>query len=270
MLLIIRLLLLSFASLASAASIKDDSTSILIDLLQKKNSLTLMTHALLALREERIFAEMHRHLQNAGSSKTYASSSNGQRDLKPDSTKSAKSKSAKAAQCGCETYEAELAALKEEMSTPQWLFVQVADKCTLDMSGDTPTIESATFHPDTEWFTDRPFQFEKTQLTQNWFANFNEMFSDEDGFPNAAMTLVKDDQSLGVVVSVFVNGYVEDGEGEGDQSVYGYNLNQSEEQKKVTSLEELMGGEDKVEFDHCSFFIDIIENYRKVQGFGRI
>ena len=41
------------------------------------------------------------------------------------------------------------------------------------------------------------------------------------------MTLVKDDVSLGVVVSVFVNGYIK----EGDQDVYGYNLNQSEEQK---------------------------------------
>ena len=193
--LIIRILFL-FASLASVASIKDDGTSILIDLLQEKNSQTLMTHALLSLREEHIFVEMHRRLQNAGSSKTYASSSNGQRDLKPDSTKSAKSKSAKASQCGCETYEAELAALKEEMKKPEWLFVQVADKCTLDMSGDTPTIESATFHPDTEWFSDRPFQFENTQLTQDWFANFNEMFSDENGFPNAAMTLVNDDQSM--------------------------------------------------------------------------
>ena len=213
-----------------------------------------MTHALLALREERIFKGMHRRLQNAGSS-TYASSSNlGQRNLKPDSTKSAKSKSAKAAQCGCETYEAELAALKEEMSTPQWLFVQVADKCTLDMSGDTPTIESAAFHPDTEMFSDRPLRFENSTLTQEWFVNFNSFFTDEDGSPNAAMTLVKDFQSLGVVVSAFVNGYAK--EGEDDQTIYGYNLNQSEEQKKVTSLEELLDGQVKVEFDHCSFFID--------------
>ena len=216
----------------------------------------------MSLREERIFAGMHRRLQNAGSS-TYASSSNlGQRNLKPDSTKSAKSKSAKVAQCGCETYEAELAALKEEMKKPEWLFVQVADKCTLDMSGDTPTIESATFHPDTEWFTDRPFQFENTTTTQDWFANFNELFSDENGFPNTAMTLVNDNQSMGVAVSVFANGYTKDGES-GDQTVYGYHLIQSEEQEKVQSLEEVMGGQDKVEFDHCSFFIDGTWGYGK-------
>ncbi len=35
-----------------------------------------------------------------------------------------------------------------------------------------------------------------------------------------------------------------------------YNLNQSEEQAKVKSLEEIMAGKDKVEIDHCSFFID--------------
>ena len=91
------------------------------------------------------------------------------------------------------------------------------------------------------------------------------MFSDKDGFPNAAMTLVNDDQSLGVVVSVFANGYTntKEGEGEsGDQTIYGYHLIQSEEQKKVQSLEELMGGQDKVEFDHCSFFIDYALGYR--------
>ena len=199
-----------------------------------------------------------------------SSSSHGQRDLKPDSTKSAKSKSAKA-NCGCETYEAELAALKQEMLTPKWLFAQVADKCILDMSGDTPTIESASFHEDTEMFSDRPFRYENTTLTPDWFTNFNELFSDEDGFPNAAMTLVKDDESLGVVVSAFVNGYIEGGESEGDETVYGYNLNQSEEQKKVKSLEELMDDEDKMEFDHCTFFIDAADvgclGSRLPQGF---
>ena len=60
---------------------------------------------------------------------------------------------------------------------------------------------------------------------------------------------------MGVAVSVFANGYTKAGES-GGQTVYGYNLIQSEEQEKVQSLEELMGGQDKVEFDHCSFFID--------------
>eukprot|EP00986_Skeletonema_menzelii_P004832 scaffold1694_cov118-Skeletonema_menzelii.AAC.4 len=203
------------ASSASAASINDDDD---------------VGEANKALREESIFAGMHRRLQKPSSSDTYStftstsssSSSHEPRDLKPDSTKSAKSgsKSAKSksakAQCGCETYEAELEALKEEMSTPQWLAVQVGDKCILDMSGDTPTIESSNFHKDTELFTDRPLKFENSTLTSDWFTNFDEIFDDEDGFPNAAMTLVKDDKSVGVVVTAFVNGYIKDGESEGD------------------------------------------------------
>ena len=66
---------------------------------------------------------------------------------------------------------------------------------------------------------------------------------------------------MGVAVSVFANGYTKAGES-GGQTVYGYNLIQSEEQEKVQSLEELMGGQDKVEFDHCSFFIDYALGYR--------
>ena len=219
-------LFIVITSSASAASIRDDvdeankvqassvvatPTSNLIDVLQKQNSLTLTTHALQTLREESIFSGMHRRLQKAGSSSDYSaftsSSSNKPRNLKPDSAKSAKSgsKSAKSksakAQRGCETYEAELAALKEEMSTPKWLILQVGDKCILDMSGDTPTIESSNFHKDTELFTDRPIKFENSTLTQDWFTNFNEIFNDGDGFPNAAITLVKDDESVGVVVT---------------------------------------------------------------------
>ncbi len=140
------------------------------------------------------------------------------------------------------------------MTQAQWLFVQVADKCVLDVSGDTPTIESAHFHEDTEMFTDRPITLENTTSTQNAFTKFNELFNDGDGWPNTAMTFVNDDESVGVVVTAFVNGYIKDGEG--NQTIYGYDLNQSEEQKKVKSLEDIMGGQDKVEFDHCSFFID--------------
>ena len=122
------------------------------------------------------------------------------RKLKPDSTKSSKndSKSSKA-QYGCDTIKAELedikakladteaklAALQEEMTQAQWLFVQAADKCVLDISGDTPTIESAHFHGDTELFTDRPLTYANTTSTQNWFTKFNELFDYGDGWPNS-------------------------------------------------------------------------------------
>jgi hypothetical protein len=130
------------------------------------------------------------------------------RKLKPDSTKSSKndsksskndSKSSKA-QYGCDTIEAKLAdteaklalagteaklaALQEEMTQAQWLFVQAADKCVLDISGETPTIESANFHGDTELFTDRPLTFENRTSTQNWFTKFNVLFDYGDGWPN--------------------------------------------------------------------------------------
>ena len=57
-----------------------------------------------------------------------------------------------------------------------------------------------------------------------------------------------DDESVGVVVTAFVNGYIKK-DGEGNRPIYGYNLNQSEEQKRVVkSLEDIMAGKDKVEF----------------------
>jgi hypothetical protein len=56
------------------------------------------------------------------------------------------------------------------------------------------------------------------------------------------------DESVGVVVTAFVNGYIKK-DGEGNRPIYGYNLNQSEEQKRVVkSLEDIMAGKDKVEF----------------------
>ena len=243
---------------AAAASINDNQKSKLIN-----QHHFLPFQALQALRESR----EKRLLEVSSSSPSHES-----RELKPDSTKSSKtksskndSKSSKAQYGSCDTIEAELtdikaklAALQEEMTQAQWLFVQAADKCVLDMTGDSPTIESANFHGDTELFTDRPLTYANTTSTSNWFTNFNELFNDGDGWPNSAMTFVNDDESVGVVVSAFVNGYTKakDGDGEGNQTIYGYNLNQSEDQKKVKSLEELMDGKDKVEFDHCSFFID--------------
>ena len=55
-------------------------------------------------------------------------------------------------------------------------------------------------------------QLEKTEPTSDWFNNFNEMFNDEKGMPNAALTIVYDDMSKDVIVSVFAEGYVKEGE----------------------------------------------------------
>ena len=184
--------------------------------------------------------------------------------------KAAKSKSAKASeddsslftnddvQAKLDTCEAELDTYKTDASKPHWLFVQMADMCVMYLKDGVYYIESSNFHEDTEWFTDRPMQLEKTQPTSDWFNSFNERFDDGKGMPNAALTFVDGDESKDVVVSVFAEGYTKEGEGDLDVGVltHGYKLDQSSSQKKVLALEELMGGEDSVEFDHCSMFID--------------
>ena len=149
-------------------------------------------------------------------------------------------------------------------AAPKWLFVQMADMCTLYRNVDGEYhIESSKFHKNTEWFTDRPFQFEATQPTSEWFNNFTELFDDEKGMPNAALTIVHDDISRDVVVSVFAEGYIiKDTEGEGggggEGHTYGYKLEQSTSQESELSLEALMDGEDSVTLDHCSMFIDVV------------
>jgi len=187
------------------------------------------------------------------------------------STKSDKAKSAKAyskAQkeandsalfTSCADVQAELDAYKAAATAPHWLFVQMADMCTLYLKDGVYHLESSNFHKDTEWFTDRPMQLEKTEATSDWFNNFNELFDDEKGMPNAALTIVDDDMSKDVVVSVFAEGYVKEGEGdEGEVTTYGYKLEQSTDQESVMALASLMeDGEDSVTFDHCSMFIDM-------------
>ena len=120
-------------------------------------------------------------------------------------------------------------------------------------------MESSMFLDYTEEFSDRPFQYENTIPTSIWFGSrFNNIFEDsKDGWPNAAISLVDDDESKGIVVSAFVNGYVIN---QDDTAIYGYELDQSEDQASVMSLEELLGDEDERIFDHCSFFIDSVDN----------
>ena len=106
----------------------------------------------------------------------------------------------------CSDVQAKLDTCEAAASAPSWLFVQMADMCTLYRDDDGVFyLESSKFHEDTEWFTDRPLQLEKTEPTADWFNNFNEMFDDENekGMPNAALTIVDDDMSKDVVVSVF-------------------------------------------------------------------
>eukprot|EP00984_Skeletonema_dohrnii_P015597 scaffold6773_cov115-Skeletonema_dohrnii-CCMP3373.AAC.7 len=214
----------------------------------KKKTSSISSH-LPNFRQESVVNIMHVLSENRG------------RRLRPDDevgSLNAKttSKSAKASSSSCQ---AKLDTCQAAASTPKWLFVQMADMCNLYRNEDGEYhIESSNFHKNTEWFTDRPFQFEATQSTSEWFKNFTELFDDETGMPNAALTIVHDDISRDVVVSVFAEGYIKDteGEGGGEGQTYGYKLEQSTSQESAMSLDDLMDGDDSVTLDHCSMFID--------------
>ena len=160
-----------------------------------------------------------------------------------------------------DTCNAELAAQIAKDNSPKYLFAQQADKCKLSKKEDGRIfMESSSFLDVTEKFSDRPFRYEYTIPTSTWFGSsgFNNIFNhSKDGWPNAAISLVEDDESVGIVVSAFINGYVLNKD---DTVTYGYELYQYDEQAKVMSLDELLGEEDERIFDHCSFFIDDTAN----------
>lgn len=120
----------------------------------------------------------------------------------------------------------ELADCQADANEPKWLIVQLADMCTLfkDEKGEL-YIESSTFYENTEWFTDKPFQLETTQPTEDWFNAFDEIFelegdeNENDIKPNAPLTFVDDESSMEVVVSVFAQAYVKKGLFESDMPI---------------------------------------------------
>ena len=217
------------------------------------------------VRRNRYFRKL---LDNSGNFQLFAKSGKAASTKSDKATKSSKALGSKAKGqkveeddtsslfSTCSDVKAKLDTCEAAATAPHWLFVQMADMCTLFRDDDGVFyLESNKFHEDTEWFTDRPMQLEKTEPTSEWFGNFNEMFDDEKGMPNAALTIVDDDTSKDVVVSVFAEAYVKEGESEGGVT-YGYELKQSTEQESVLSLEDLMEGEESVTFDHCSMFIE--------------
>eukprot|EP00985_Skeletonema_marinoi_P026052 scaffold19821_cov166-Skeletonema_marinoi.AAC.9 len=201
----------------------------LVEISSPKKKTSSMSSHLTNFRHESVVNIIHSLSENRG------------RRLRPDdvvgvSAKSTKttSKSAKASSSSCQ---AKLDTCQAAAAAPNWLFVQMADMCTLYRNVDGEYhIESSKFHKNTEWFTDRPFQYEATQPTSEWFNNFTELFDDEkEGY------IIKDTE----------------GEGGGEGHTYGYKLEQSTSQESVMSLEALMDGEDSVTLDHCSMFIDV-------------
>ncbi len=193
------------------------------------------------------------------------------RQLRKDSksNKSSKSKSAKNVGCICDntddlsdqTQKEELDQCKQDLEelkkpSPAYLFVQMADGCIFKQDEDgSISIHSDDFLEDTEQFSDKPFRYESTVPTNEFFDKFDSTyFPDPDDKPNAAITLMDEGVSEGVVVSVFASAFHETDE-EG-KTVYGYKLTQSEEQDAVKSLKDIMDGKDTNVYDHCSVFID--------------
>ena len=110
-------------------------------------------------------------------------------------------------------------------------------------------------------FSDRPFTYEDEISTESFFDSFDDSFTaDNGGKPNAAITLVQNDESKDVVVSVFVKAVVKHKD-DPDGPTYVYKLEQSDEQESVTSLSDVLGGKDKITYDHCSIFIDVSTCY---------
>ena len=140
---------------------------------------------------------------------------------------------------------------------PSYLFVQMADDCIFQITDNGNTVlKSQNFHGDTVIFSDRPFEYAETASTEFFFENFDDAFNDDNGGkPNAAITLVTNDESKDIVVSVFVKAVVKHKDSP-DGPTYVYKLEQSDEQAAVKSLSEVMGDKDKITYDHCSIFID--------------
>jgi len=145
----------------------------------------------------------------------------------------------------------------EKEEGPKYLFVQIADQCIFQTTdGGNLVLKSRHFHGDTMVFSDRPFTYEEEISTESFFDGFDDAFNaDNGGKPNAAITLVQNDESKDVVVSVLVKAVVKH-QDDPDGPTYVYKLEQSDEQTSVTSLIDVMGGKDKMTYDHCSIFID--------------
>ena len=141
---------------------------------------------------------------------------------------------------------------------PSYLFVQMADQCIFQTTeGGNTILKSRHFHGDTIMFSDRPFTYEAAIPTESFFGTFHVDFNvNNGGMPNAAVTLIQNNESQDIVVSTFVKAVVKRGEDDPTGPTYVYKLEQSDEQASVESLSDVLGGEDKVVYDHCSIFID--------------
>ena len=134
--------------------------------------------------------------------------------------------------------EENLATCEEKEEGPSYMFVQMADQCIFQTTdGGNTVLKSRHFHDVTVVFSDRPFEYEEEIATESFFDDFDATFNaGNGGKPNAAITLVQNDESKDVVVSVFVKAVVKHRD-DPDGPTYVYKLEQSDEQASVASLQ---------------------------------
>jgi hypothetical protein len=142
----------------------------------------------------------------------------------------------------------------EQEEDASFLYVQMADQCTFEQWKDgTYRFYSSDFHASTYEFTDMPFEEERELSTGEFFSEFHSVYFQENEHPNTSFTLVDNDNSDGVVVSALASAFVEYANGE---QAYGYVLDQSDSQRSVRSLSDVLDGGSEKTHDHCSLFID--------------
>jgi len=140
------------------------------------------------------------------------------------------------------------------------LYVQMANKCKLSRVGGMYTLSSSDMFDETWAFKDRPIRYETTMTTQDFFNDFDKIFSeDTGGFPNGAITFVSEDDLTefnGPLVTVMIKASVMERNDETGMILYTYELKQEGTQASIIPLDDFFDNEDEVEYADCSLFID--------------
>ena len=153
-----------------------------------------------------------------------------------------------------------------EAEQPTLLFTQMARTCKLKRKtdGDGETYyewSSKDMDDDTYVFSDRPYQIAYTMTTESFVDDFDDTFSKESGGkPNGAITFRHENSGRfeGPLISVLV-----EAAHKSDVDKFVYELRQSRDQEEVNALDDFFkekDGEDVVEYEMCTLFIDFVSN----------
>ena len=170
-------------------------------------------------------------------------------------SKKKKGKKAKSSFCDAKILEAEdqIDALKDkvaELTKPSYLGIQTAPTCRIER-GQSPgkyKLISDAIVDDTFIFSDRPFTLEYSMKTEEFVADFDDIF--KQGPPSTGLTFVSDSgEDVGPFVVIFDSASNNGGR-------ITYDITQSENQNDVLSIEAIFDGSDSVSYQYCSYFID--------------